>query len=141
MEHRARCEKRRQRDQFCLLLSFASSLQRLSPQHSWGQGRSAPCITSLILVGSLNGEPGDHSWVTYSIRSHTNNFPQAAPLGTLCCIISKCQGAGTAKRSYPTPKARGSGLEEQPHVQGAVVARAQEGLEELVHVQGQEGRR
>ena len=46
-----------------------------------------------------------------------------------------------AGRSNPTPEARGSGLEEQPHVQGAVVARAQEGLEELVHVQGQEGRR
>ena len=79
MEHRARREKRRQHNQFCQLLSFASSLQRLSPQHSWGQGRLAPCITSLILVGSLNGEPSDHSWVTYSIRSHTNNFPQAAP--------------------------------------------------------------
>ena len=27
-----------------------------------------------------------------------------------------------------------------PHVQGAVAARAQEGLEELFHVEGQEGR-
>ena len=27
----------------------------------------------------------------------------------------------------------------QPHVQGAVAARAQEGLEELFHVEGQEG--
>ena len=35
---------------------------------------------------------------------------------------------------------RGSGREEQPHVQGAVAAPAQEGLEELFHVQGQEGR-
>ena len=42
-------------------------------------------------------------------------------------------------RSYPTPKARGSGREDQPHVQGAVAARAQEGLEELSHVEGQEG--
>ena len=33
------------------------------------------------------------------------------------------------------------GQEEQPHVQGAVAARAQEGLEELFHVEGQEGRR
>ena len=31
--------------------------------------------------------------------------------------------------------------EDQPHVQGAVAARAQEGLEELSHVEGQEGRR
>ena len=39
------------------------------------------------------------------------------------------------------PEARGSGWEEQPHVQGAVAAQVQEGLEELAHVEGQEGRR
>ena len=37
------------------------------------------------------------------------------------------------------PEARGGGREEQPYVQGVVAARAQEGLEELFHVQGQEG--
>ena len=37
--------------------------------------------------------------------------------------------------------ARGGGWEEQPHLQGEVAARAQEGLEELSHVEGQEGRR
>ena len=31
--------------------------------------------------------------------------------------------------------------EEPPHVQGAVAARAKEGREELLHVQGQEGGR
>ena len=44
-----------------------------------------------------------------------------------------------AGRSYPTPKDRGGGWEDQPHIQGAVAARAQEGLEELSHVEGQEG--
>ena len=39
----------------------------------------------------------------------------------------------------PTPEARGGSREEQPHVQGAMAARAQEGLEELSHVEGQEG--
>ena len=39
----------------------------------------------------------------------------------------------------PTPKARGGGCEELPHVQGAVAALAQEGLEELSNVEGQEG--
>ena len=34
-----------------------------------------------------------------------------------------------ARRSNPTPKARSGGREEQPHVQGVVAARAQEGLE------------
>ena len=37
------------------------------------------------------------------------------------------------------PEARGSGRESQPHVQGAMAAGAQEGLEELSHVEGQEG--
>ena len=47
----------------------------------------------------------------------------------------------TAGRSYPMHEARGGGWEEQPHVQGAVTAQVQEGLEELFHVQGQEGQR
>ena len=38
------------------------------------------------------------------------------------------------------PKARGGSREKQPHVQGAVAAQVKEGLEELFHVQGQEGR-
>ena len=46
-----------------------------------------------------------------------------------------------AGRRNPTPEARGSGLEDQFHVQGAVAVRAQEGLEELSHVEGQEGQR
>ena len=40
----------------------------------------------------------------------------------------------------PTPEARGGGREDQTHVQRAMAARAQEGLEELSHVEGQEGR-
>ena len=45
------------------------------------------------------------------------------------------------QRSYPTPEARGGGREDQPHVQGAVAARVQEGLEALSHIEGQEGQR
>ena len=41
-----------------------------------------------------------------------------------------------AERSYPPPEARGGGREDQPH---AVAAQAQVGLEELPHVEGQEG--
>ena len=37
-------------------------------------------------------------------------------------------------------EARGGGREDQPHVQGAVAVWAQEGLEELSHIEGQEGR-
>ena len=68
--------------------------------------------------------------------------------------VPECGGAGAAERSYsasevrgsggeeqPTRKARGSGREDRPHVQEAVAVRAREGLEELSHVEGQEGRR
>ena len=44
-----------------------------------------------------------------------------------------------ARRSNPMPEARGGGQEDQPHVHGAVAARAQEVLEELPHVEGKEG--
>ena len=79
--------------------------------------------------------------------------------------VPSYDSAGTAERSYPgsevrggsreelphapRPEVRGGGREEQPHaqgqrgrpegathVQGAVAARAQEGLEELSHVEG-----
>ena len=46
-----------------------------------------------------------------------------------------------ARRSNPTPEVRGGGQEDQPHVQGAMDVRAQEGLEEVSHIEGQEGRR
>ena len=48
------------------------------------------------------------------------------------------QGA-TDRRSYPMPEARSGSWEDQPHVQGAVAVWAQEGLEELSHIEGQEG--
>ena len=44
-----------------------------------------------------------------------------------------------AERSYIMPEVRGGGPEEQPHVREVAAAWAQEGREELLHVQGQEG--
>ena len=49
------------------------------------------------------------------------------------------EAGAVAGRSYPTPEDRGGGREEQPQVQGEVAVRAQEGREELLHDQGQEG--
>ena len=48
------------------------------------------------------------------------------------------RGQGWQWEELPASEARGSGREDQPH---AVAARAQEGLEELSQVEGQEGRR
>ena len=45
-----------------------------------------------------------------------------------------------SERSYPMSEVTGGGREDQPHLQRAVAAPAQEGLEELLHVQGQKGR-
>ena len=57
--------------------------------------------------------------------------------------LPRVRGRGDSREELPhapTPKAKGGGQEEQPHVQGAVAARTQEGLEELSHIEGQEGR-
>ena len=52
---------------------------------------------------------------------------------------SEVRGSGQEELPHaPMPKARGSGQEDQPHT---VAVRAQEVLEELSHVEGQEGRR
>ena len=53
--------------------------------------------------------------------------------------VPGCDSTGADKRSYPMPEARGGGQDEQPHIQGAMAARAQEGLEELFHVQVRRG--
>ena len=53
---------------------------------------------------------------------------------------SKVRGGSREELPHaPTPEVRGGSWEDQPHAQGAVDARAQEGLEELSHVEGQEG--
>ena len=54
---------------------------------------------------------------------------------------SEVRGGGREELPHtPKPEARGSGQEDQSHVQGAMAAWVQEGLEELSHVEGQEGR-
>ena len=63
-------------------------------------------------------------------------YSRFVDLGDNCPSPRSVAAAG---RSYPAPKARGGGQEEQPHVQGGVAAQAQEGLEEPYHVEGQEG--
>ena len=53
---------------------------------------------------------------------------------------SKVRGGGREEIPHaPKPKARSGGWEDQPHVQGAVAVWPQEGLEELSHVEDQEG--
>ena len=73
------------------------------------------------------------------VRGRSREDPMSE--GQLPRGVTPCPRSGAvAGRSYPTSEARGSGWEEQPHVQGPVAARAPEGLEELFHIQGQAGR-
>ena len=60
---------------------------------------------------------------------------QEQPRGATPCL----RLGVVAEMSYRTPEVRGSSREEQPQIQGAAAAWAQEGQEELLHVQGQEG--
>ena len=60
---------------------------------------------------------------------------------TKCRWLRPAGALREAERSHPASEFRGGGWEEQLHVQGAVAAWAQEGLEEPSHVEGQEGRR
>ena len=53
--------------------------------------------------------------------------------------IPSVQDQGSNEKNYPTSEARGGSQEDQPHVQGAMAVQAQEGLEDLSHVEGQEG--
>ena len=50
------------------------------------------------------------------------------------------RSGAAAGRTYPMPEAKGIGREQRPHLQGVVAVWAKEGLEELFHIQGQEGR-
>ena len=83
--------------------------------------------------------PGFHGAGTAE-KSYTSPRSGAAA-GRSYLTPPRPRPGAVAGRSYPTLEARGGGLEDQPHVQGAVAARAQEGLEEFSHVEGQEGRR
>ena len=51
----------------------------------------------------------------------------------------KPEAKGGGGEEHHMTEARGGGQEDQTHIQGAVAARAQEGLEELYHIEGQEG--
>ena len=60
---------------------------------------------------------------------------QERPRGATLCPRS----VAVAGRSYLVSEVRDGGREEPPHIQGAVAAQAQEGLEEPSHVEGLEG--
>ena len=72
-------------------------------------------------------------------RGDTQHLRSGTAAGRSYPMPPRPRPRAAAGRSNPTPEIRGSGQEDQPHVQGAVAAQAQEVLEELSHVKGQEG--
>ena len=48
------------------------------------------------------------------------------------------EARGSGQEELPLARDRDGSREEQPHIQGAMAARVQEGLEELSHVEDQE---
>ena len=80
----------------------------------------------------------ERSYPTSEVRGRSREDPM--PEGwRLRGVTPRPRSGVAAGRSYPASEARGGGWEEQPYVQGAVAARVQEGLEELSHIEGQEG--
>ena len=49
------------------------------------------------------------------------------------------RSGAAAEMSYSASEIRVGGQKDQPHVQGAVAVQVQDGLEEVLHVQGQVG--
>ena len=83
------------------------------------------------------------SYSTYEVRGAAERrYPASEVRGCSLKEIPhapKLKARGRTGRSNPTPEARGGGKEDQLHVQGAVAVWVQEGLEDLSHVEGQEG--
>ena len=93
-------------------------------------------MTNVAVTWALS--MGKRSYPTSEVRGRSREDPMPEgrqPKG----VTPRPRSGAAARRSYPMPKARGHSLEEQPHLQGVVAVRAQEDLEELLHVQGQKG--
>ena len=102
------------------------------------------CRVFSIAVGRARGAAtsalsmAERSYSTSEGRGRSQEDPMPEGRWPRGATLRPRPGA-VAGRTYPSPEARGGSQEEQPHFQGAVAARAQEGLEELFHVQGQKG--
>ena len=80
----------------------------------------------------------ERSYPMSEARGRSREDPMPERLQPRGVTPSPKSGAA-ARRGYPMSRVRGGGRKEQSHIQGLVAAQAQEGLEELFHIQGQEG--
>ena len=115
-------------------------------------GRSFYQYLRMLLVRGQEQWPGGATPRLWSGAVAKRSYPESEVRGSgrECQAVraqEQLRGAtphprpgAAATRSYLTLEARGGGQEEQLHLRRAVAAWAQEGLEELLHIQGQEGR-
>ena len=93
--------------------------------------------------GDLGVPMTDSGWLRRRTEHGREELPSVRGQGRQLRGATKRPRSGAAAKSarlqqrrsspeeIPPPEARGSGWEEQPHIKGAVAARAQEGLKEL----------
>ena len=83
------------------------------------------------------GEAAKRNYPTSEVRGSGQECQAATAQEWLRGATPRPRSGAAAGRSYPMSEVRGGSREEQPHLQGAVAARAQEGLEGvLFYVQG-----
>ena len=107
-------------------------------------GVISPLISSSILVGG--GGAAERRYPVSEVRGSGQEEiphppkPEARGDGwEELPHVPKPEAKGGGREEQLMIEARGSGQEDQSQVQGAVVAPAQEGLEELSHNEGQKG--
>ena len=99
---------------------------------SWLQSPSA------VILEPKSTSAAERSYPTSEVRGRSWEDPMPdgwQPRGA----TPRPRSGAMAERSYPMSEARDGTREEQPHIQGAVAAWVQEGLEEPSHVEGEEG--
>ena len=101
-----------------------------------GQGRTLGGATPRLRSGAEVGRRHPVSEVRDGGREGT---PHVRCPGGGLEELHRVRGQGRLGRATPHPEARSGSQEEKPHVQAAVAAQVQEDLEELSHVEGQEG--
>ena len=100
--------------------------------HVSGQGQQ------LRVPGCDSAGKAERSHLTSQVRDDSREEPSCPRgQGRLGGATPHTRPGAVAGRSHPVPKARGGGREEQPQVQGVVAVKAQEGLEEPSHIEGQ----
>ena len=82
--------------------------------------------------GRSHEDPMPEGWQPRGVTPH--------PRSGAVAESARLRRRGNGREELPKSEVRGGSQEELPHVQGVVAARAQEGLEELSHTEGQEGR-